>query len=613
MSDLQTSLVVNLDGNLPQRTDRYSRSLERMGQRGQRQMRLLNRSVKAVGSGLDRLGNRYTSLITGAGLTLAARQVATLETRFTRLGIQANKSDAYMQKLKKTIFEVAQEREIRVDPTQVTSAIESIVEKTGDLAFAEANIRNIGLAIQATGAEGQAIGEIMGEFQKMGLVDPKGVMETLDILNVQGKEGAFTLQHLARLGPRVISAYTSTGRTGTEAMREMGAALQMIRMGTDSSETASTAFEATIRVLRDPAKLKKLRAAGVQVYESIGGKSVMRPINELMEEIIKAAGGDGQKLARVFDAESIKAFNAASSEFLRSGELAKLKQLMNVQADGSTTMKDAARAAGTFDASLQNLLTAWQQFQDNQLTGPIQDAADALNSLEPGTVQQWLEVGKGIAIVAAGAIALRKAGQAYSWAKGIKAGASRGGIGGALAGAAGMGNAQPVYVVNMPGGGMGGLDGGSSRRGGRGVNRSLGYNPAKASWRARTVGNMARWGGSALGWMGLNSSVLGGSVTGAGAGAASLGVGVAGAAGYGVGTAINKAFIEGTETQVDIGRAIAKTLAFFGNDDAQAALDAEKRAQASLKIEVDDKRVNIKAVEADGMDVDALGGSMVAP
>ncbi|MGH1429753.1 MAG: hypothetical protein ACRBB4_01415 [Neptuniibacter sp.] len=610
MSELKTSLTLNLQGNVSQQTERYSRAFERMSQRGQRHMKMLSRSVKVMGDGLDRLGNRYTSLITGAGLTLAAREVASLETRFTRLGIQANKSDSEMQKLKETIFDIAQEKEIRVDPGQITSAIESIVEKTGDLAFAEANIRNIGMAIQATGANGQSIGEILGEFQKMSLIDPSHVMETLDILNVQGKEGAFTLQNIAALGPRVITAYTASGRSGVQAMREMGAALQMIRMGTGSSEMAATAFEATMRTLADPKKIKLLERAGIAIYDPVAaanGKKSLRPINELMTEIIKRVDGDASKLGLIFDAEAQRAFNAAAAEFQRTGSLETLQKFMNVHADGTTTIKDSTRAAGTFDASLQNLYTAWQKFQDNQLTGPLQDAADALNSLEPGTIQNWLEVGKAIAIVAGSAIALRKAGQAYGWIKRIKSGASTGGIGGALAGAAGMGNAQPVYVVNMPGSGLGGTEttpGGKRRtRSGKGINAALGYKT-----RPPSVGSRI-------------NKVLAGSVATAGMGTTAMSVGAAGAAGFGVGTLLHKWYGVLDDTfDIGIQKKLANTLgkggvhlaALLGSEEAQATLASVERTQALLKVEVDDKRTIVKSVEATGMDVDA-GSSMVNP
>ena len=58
-------------------------------------------------------------------------------------------------------------------------------------------------------------------------------------------------------------------------------------------------------------------------------------------------------------------------------------------------------------------------------------------------------------------------------------------------------------------------------------------------------------------------------------------VGLAGAAGVGAGTLIHKS-IEGTAVSDKIGENIARVLAFFGNDNAQAAIDARQRAEKAL-------------------------------
>ena len=60
------------------------------------------------------------------------------------------------------------------------------------------------------------------------------------------------------------------------------------------------------------------------------------------------------------------------------------------------------------------------------------------------------------------------------------------------------------------------------------------------------------------------------------AGPAGLVVG-AGAAGYGVGSVINKHAVEGTAFGDKLGESLAKTLAFFGNDEAQAAIEAQAK------------------------------------
>ncbi len=311
---------------------------------------------------------------------MQARQLANLQRRFTRLGIQANKTTAEMNALKNEIYDTARAPDIRVDPSQITSAIEEIVEKTGNLDFARANIRNIALALQATGAEGTAIGGIMAELEKMDIKDPRKVLEAIDTLNVQGKEGAFTLQNLAALGPRVITAYASAvkgGRDGADTLKEMGAALQVIRMGTGSSEQAATAFERLLAELQNVEKLKKLEAEGIQVFDpKQPGAEIMRPINEILLEILEKTKGRRTLLGQIFGDESIRSFNALSIE--------RIQKFMKAHGSGATTMRDSARAANDAAGALQNLYTSWQKFADTTLTDPINDLADTLNYLGEG-------------------------------------------------------------------------------------------------------------------------------------------------------------------------------------------------------------------------------------
>jgi len=451
MSDLRTNLILSLTGNLPGQARRYARDVEMIGQRGARAISMMNRGLGAFGRGIDRLGNRYTAFLFGGGAIGTLRMVGNLEARFTRLGIQANRGAEEVDRLKRRIFEVSQAPDIRIDPGQLTAAIEEIVEKTGDLKFAEDNLRNLAAAIQATGAEGLSIGGIAAEFQKMGLTDPDEVLKALDILTVQGKAGAFTLQNLAALGPRVVTAYTAMGRTGLPAIREMGAALQVIRQGTGSSEMAATAFEALVRTLGDADKLKILEGGGIKIFEP-GSTTQMRSLPVIMEEIIKKTRGSKVALSKVFDAEAIRAFNAAAAEFQRTGGVASLDQFYNVQADGTTVLVDSARAAKDFNSAMTYLYTSYRKFADSELAGPVARLADALNGLEPGALQRWMDIAKWIGIIGAGAIGAR---MIYRGGRGLMGmfgktgpvGATGGGMG--LPGVAGLPpGVVPVYIVN---------------------------------------------------------------------------------------------------------------------------------------------------------------------
>jgi len=431
-----------------------------------RQVGALGRTGRAASSMLDGFGNRYTALFSGAAAYGTISSVMGLEDRFVRLGIQANASAEKVNRLKDSIYAAARAPEIRLDPGEITSAVEEILEKTGDLKFAEDNIRNIGMAISATGAAGKDIGGIMAEFQKMGLVDPSQVLEALEILTVQGKEGAFTLQNLANLGPRVVTAYTAMGRTGVPAIREMGAALQMIRQGTGSAEMAATAFEALLRTLGDGAKVKKLQLAGIQVFdpeELKKGKEVLRPIHLLMADIVKRSGGAKTKLSEIFDAEAIRAFNSAATEFKQTGAIESLEKFYSVQANGKILFGDSATAANTASRSLQQLYIAWGEFADRNLSGPIQSLTKTLNSLSPETVDRWLKLGSGLALGLGGLVIANKVAQSASGLYGLlRGGRGAGGSGaGSLLGGGG-GKPIPVFVVNnggMPGGGAPGVPG----------------------------------------------------------------------------------------------------------------------------------------------------------
>lgn len=594
--ELRTSVVMDLRGNLERRARRYERSLQQLSTSGRRHLGSLSRVAGGLGRTLDSVGNRWVALATGAAGFGTVRSLVDLEERFTRLGIAAGQSEEKMDALRKKIFEVSRQPDIRVDPSEVTAAIEEIVERTGDLKFANENLRNIALTISATGAQGSAIGAILSEFEKMDIKKPEAVMRAIDTLNQQGKTGAFTLKDLATLGPRVVNAYTALGRTGPEAIREMGATLQLVMQGIGQPENTATAFEALLRTLQDSRKIKMLQQGGIQIFDPEQlkeGKQVLRPINELMKDIVTRVDGRASLLSSVFDAEAMRAFNRAITEFnTNGGEIPSLEKFMNVQGDGTATMKDSARAANTAAGALRNLNSAWREFSDKNLSGPIQDAADALNNLDQDTVDRWLKIGGAVAGLVGAAYAARSIGKlGADLARGgrsILKGKSTGGIAGELGSAAGKMTPVPVYVTNW-GGGPGGK---MTRKGG-------GYKPPTSSPSTRTpsrtptpapsprsprFGGMGKWGTAGA-------------------------VATAGTVGWTIGNLINEHLISDSLGD-KIGEAVARVLATFGNDEAQRALRANgDLGTINVKIDQDGKVREVRPEKASGgPDIDVMRG-----
>ncbi|MGU5666575.1 hypothetical protein ACV1C8_10250 [Aeromonas hydrophila] len=462
---LVTDIVINLAGNLAAKSRQYGQSMSQFAASNQRAMGLLRMSTDAASRGIDSLGNRYVAL--GAALVGGAtvRGYAELDRRISRIAIAAEISRDKAKALKDEINAVSNTKGVRIDPGEATSAIEEILTKTGDLEYAMKNLPNIAAVIQATGAGGADIGSIFTELKKLGVENQKAAMMAIDTLNIQGKEGAFRLSSLAKEGPKIFAAYAATGRQGTQAVTELGAALQIIMRGAGSEPEAVTAFEALIRDITRPETVKKLKEiGGIQVFEPEElkkGREVMRSLPALMEEIVTKSKGLSSNLALInLSDEAKRALKPVIGEFIQKGDVKSFDQFLTMSGDGTTTLNDAAVAAGDFAASLQLVSNSWSQFANQQLAEPIAELADAINSLEPDAVQNWLETGKNIALVVGGLVAVKKGIDAVKWTKGVwdAAKPSKGGAGG-LGGAMADLGATPVYVVNMPGGGMGGMGG----------------------------------------------------------------------------------------------------------------------------------------------------------
>lgn len=634
MSELRTSILIDLAGNLERKAQTYSRSLNRFSGKGRQSLGRLNSAAAATGKAFDRLGNRYVALATGAAGVGSAKMLVELERRFTRLGIQANASNEDMERLKSLIYDTASAPDIRIDPSQLTSAIEKIVEKTGDLEFAKNNIRNIGLAIQAAGAHGADIGAIVSEFKKLGITTEQDVLIALDTLVSQGKAGAFTLQNLATQGERAVSSFTAMGYEGQGAVQAMGALLQVSRMGTSGPEAAATAYENMLKTIIE--KSNELQAAGISVFDSEKlkeGVEAFKPMPGILKEIIQKSGGRATLLSKLFGAEGFRAITNSAAEFQKKGNFSTLDKFIKIQGDGSQITSDSARAANDAAAALQNLYTTWKKFADESLTKPIQNLSNALNHISSETTGDILQS----AVI--GGAGLFAAGKAYKYGsrlfnrKGKKGGA------GNLA----AGGVQQVYVVNMPGAagfGAGATAAGTGKDGKKTPKKSVSSRlGVRTKVKPSRFGKIAKYGSKFLSKAALPLTALASTAAlystltndqitrnekiadsigiAGGVGTAALGAAIGTALLPGVGTVIG-AVVAGVGGDA----AISSIADYFLSDDKKTSIAEQKnytsdqplmlqQQNAQLNISVSDDRVKVSGLEAVGMDIDVSGMSMV--
>ncbi|MDU7531161.1 MAG: phage tail tape measure protein [Klebsiella sp.] len=449
---LTTEILINLAGNLTAKARQYGANMSEFARTNQRAMSVVKATTAAAGRGLDALGNRYTTMIAGFAGGAMLRDFAATDRRITRMGLAAEKTKKEMSEMFGGMQDAA--IKFRVDDSEVVSAIEKVGTVTGDIDYGYKNRNIIAPSIAASGADGESIGGLFSQFTKFNLSNEKDTLQAMDTLNQLGKEGAFELKDIAERGVKAFSMYAAAGGTGVRGVKDVGVALESAVDATGDTTTASTAVENLIRDLQLPKVVKELRRNGINVF---GKDGKMRSLPTLMGEIAKKSGNKGAEtqsarlLGTGFNQDSILLLSSVTS-----GKGAEnLKRYNGVVADGQGIMKDAEYASKDFTSAVTALNTTWKKFANSNLAKPVQELADAINSVDQETVQHWLEIGKNIAIAVGGVIAARKA---FQFGKGVwdVLNPNKGkGIPNGIADVFGSG-VMPVYVTNWPAGGLGG-------------------------------------------------------------------------------------------------------------------------------------------------------------
>ncbi|EEM6849993.1 phage tail protein [Salmonella enterica subsp. enterica serovar Montevideo] len=437
---LSTEIMINLAGNLTAKARQYGANMSQFARNHQKAMRLVKATTEAATRGLDTLGNRYTAMIAGIGSSLTVKQIADFDAQMRRMGTDAQLTTEQVKTLHDKIRDVSNQKDIRIDASALGQGASELLGKTGDYQYVVDNLRNMGLMMQAFGVDGQVAAGLMAQFWEKGVRGANAVSNMMDRLYAQFAVGSVSVADVARAAPKLFSIIQDQG---PEAIAQMGAFAQVFAKNKGSIDETVTSIQAMYASLSDKKNIEFLKKNGVDVFVK-GTKDIKKPY-ELMMEILKRAKYDQLKLQDVFDQTGMQGIKA-----LLSPENRKLmEQMIYGTIDPGGTQKAAATNAEGFNAALQSLNNEWQRFAEGQLAKPVQDLADALNSVDQNTVQNWLQVGKYMAIALGGIIAIRKTYQFGKTIHDIMNPKGKGkGIPGGITDVFGSG-VMPVYVVNM--------------------------------------------------------------------------------------------------------------------------------------------------------------------
>ncbi|EDV9778571.1 phage tail protein, partial [Salmonella enterica subsp. enterica] len=437
---LSTEIMINLAGNLTAKARQYGANMSQFARNHQKAMRLVKATTEAATRGLDTLGNRYTAMIAGFGGGMTLKGLTDFDAQIRRAGTNAKLTDEQVSRLRKNIRETARMSDIRLSAQVLLEGQDALYGLTGKPEFVEKNIRNQGLATQAFGTAPQDVAALMAQMSEKQIEDPQEVEDMFDRFYHQFSIGSVGVDQLARVSAKLFSIYTGGGK---EAMAQLGALEQMLAKTTGSADEAVTALNSIWSEVTRKDNIKFLKRNGVDVLDPVTGKP--RLPYDVIRDVVRRAKFNEQNLQDVFGDTSMRGLRALSSE-----EALQLTEKMIYAPVESGAMKKAAeKNAQSFQSAMQSLKNEYEVFAEKNLAKPVQDLADALNSVDQNTVQNWLQVGKYMAIALGGIIAIRKTYQFGKTIHDIMNPKGKGkGIPGSITDVFGSG-VMPVYVVNM--------------------------------------------------------------------------------------------------------------------------------------------------------------------
>ncbi len=445
---LETDIVLNLAGNLAAKARQYGNSMGEFAKKNQKAMTLVKTSTAAAGRGIDALGNRYVGMAATFATGATVRSVAAFDAQMVRIGTNAKLSSDQVDVLTQSIEDFSTQADIRIDTTTLATGVDTLLGKTGDLEFVMDNLENMGVFMQAFGADAESTGALFAQFREKGIRDSEAVMKTIDELYGQFAIGSVSVKDLAGISEQLFATYQAKG---PEAITQMSALVQLFAKAKGNANESLTSIQAVFATFSDKKKVEFLDKQGIAVFKE-GTKELREPV-ELLLEVLDAAKNDPLKLGDVFDQTSLQGLSSIYSQ--ENKDL--LLQMTSGTGELGATQEAAAKNAATLNSAMTSLNNSFNKFANQRLAEPIQELADAINSVDDETIQNWLKWGETALWVVGGLVAAKKG---LDIAASVKTVFGKGGV----SGAGGKGGfqdlgAMPVFVVNMPGGGMGGLGG----------------------------------------------------------------------------------------------------------------------------------------------------------
>jgi len=512
--------------------------------------------------------NSLSGKLASIGVSLSVAQqvikAAKLDQSLIQIGQTAGASKAQVAALRAELFKMAQETGKPVEDLQ--QGFNNLIQSGMSWDAARSTIKDINIAMAVTGSQADTLSgalSVAGQAFDFDLSKPGLALKLLDKMTVAGRLGNAELEGLSDVFARIGVNAKAAGMNFDQTL----AFTETLSLVERQPERLATLADSTLRLFNNANYRKAAsQATGVQFFNKDGTR---RAAAEVLQDI--KTQYDKLKTDQGRDAFMSAAFGKADLDTIKGMRTLLSGDMLDKSKQFGQTIEGAS---GTLKKDLQDALDN-SVSQTGRLGAALRQAADdfskPINETLSNTIRWSMDKkengglgmsGKDMLLGGAGAVLGTLAAARYG-SMGIKAIAGKFGsvgagvaTGKALEAATGV---TPVYVTNfaqMAGGGA----------------ASTAADVAAGAAGVGVLTKVKDFGKAALLLGGMNPMAV------ARGGALALGTGGAmlagaGAVGYGAGTLINKYLIEGTAASEKIGEGLARFMSFFGNKEAQQALE----------------------------------------
>ena len=390
----KTSFIVNLAGNVAQKAKSFGSAISEMGKKGSRSMRLMSSAMSASNKMLDKFDNKFVGFATGGGLMIAAKKVGDWQQQLTELGTRYNLTAEQSGDFLNTVY--ATGAAYKMPYNDVITALDKMLERTNDVSGSIGNVDNIAKAIKGLGLSADEAGAHVAQLMNKGLT-PDNINKLFNGVASASKIGTGNIkEQLAG----IIELTKDTQWQSPEQLIQMLAIQRLSDSHLGNSTDASSSIKSFADAIKDPQKRKILKLNGIDVFKDKDKKEYKDP-SQLLLEIGNRAKFKDHNLKTVFSDNLIKTTQAFSDSKQQQ------KLLSGVKIEEGLLEEKTSKNISTFNGALTSLTNAGERWAQLKLAKPIQDLADAINSLTPEQLDAYTKKLETGAKIIGGAIAAR--------------------------------------------------------------------------------------------------------------------------------------------------------------------------------------------------------------